>query len=227
MIIDRVRNYLDLLTFHKTMPEFINENRGFNETLLDYGAILFVYAALTAMLLLLLKFGFFVQNIAAYIIIITSLFLFANAIAILSGSAIAFVLAKLWLADANFAKFFSIMLRIAAAINLLLLVLFIPFADFAKIILFFLAVILSFYFTYSAISEYFSLSTIKSAAIFLVFWLIAAAVWIAVCLVAVLLLNEPFGLLFNKNFIETTSSLVGFEAVLQGLRDFLLFLFNR
>ena len=227
MIIDRVRNYLDLLTFHKTMPEFINENRGFNETLLDYGAILFVYAALTAMLLLLLKFGFFVQNIAAYIIIITSLFLFANAIAILSGSAIAFVLAKLWLADANFAKFFSIMLRIAAAINLLLLVLFIPFADFAKIILFFLAVIFSFYFTYSAISEYFSLSTIKSAAIFLVFWLIAAAVWIAVCLVAVLLLNEPFGLLFNKNFIETTSSLVGFEAVLQGLRDFLLFLFNR
>ena len=227
MIIDRVRNCLDLLTFHKTMPEFINENRGFNDTLLDYGAILFVYAALTAMLLLLLKFGFFVQNIAAYIIIITSLFLFANAIAILSGSAIAFVLAKLWLADANFAKFFSIMLRIAAAINLLILVLFIPFADFAKIILFFLAVILSFYFTYSAISEYFSLSTIKSAAIFLVFWLIAAAVWIAVCLVAVLLLNEPFGLLFNKNFIETTSSLVGFEAVLQGLRDFLLFLFNR
>ena len=206
--VEKFRSFFDLITFYKSVPEFVNEKAAFLDSILNYFFIIAIFFAVTLVMTLILSPASFLEKMAAYAALIAAFFFLIQIAAVLISSLIIQLLCKLYGSKVQFQSTFLILFRLVSFISMLFLVLFIPFADFAKIVLFFLGTVFFVYFLFQTLKEIYSFSNVRTALVSLVFLLVFVVVYSSLSSAVIMALSPIYRQFFGKTFMQIILSMI-------------------
>ena len=132
-------------------------------------------------------------------------FVLAEVLALLAAALLVFAFSRLFRAKGSLQQLLAVQLRVLSAINLFVLVVFIPFADFAKIIFLFLAVIFLPFFSLRVLDGLFSLTAIKSVVLMLFYLVVFLSVIFALMTAFSSVFDSSLAGVFGQNFSQLFS----------------------
>jgi len=206
--LESIRSFLDLMTFYKSIPEFVREKTMVADVFVDHLFIIAVYFAATISMLLLFSLQSAPEKISAYALAVIWLFVIAQPISVAAASFAMRIVAGLLGSNAALGGAFIPLFRLVSLLGVLFLLLFVPFADFAKFVLSFLGLLFFAYFSFGIISELYGLSRFKTAIAAISFWFVFLFLYAGLSLILVLVISPFFEQAFGKTFAETVMQLV-------------------
>ena len=206
MFFNRIRSLFDIISFYKSVPELITETKSVASAAVDFIAVALLYFVSSVFL----KIVFFIsspEKLPEVLLLMVLFFGFvlAEVLALLAAALLVFAFSRLFRAKGSLQQLLAVQLRVLSAINLFVLVVFIPFADFAKIIFLFLAVIFLPFFSLRVLDSLFSLTAIKSVVLMLFYLVVFLSVIFALMTAFSSVFDSSLAGVFGQNFSQLFS----------------------
>ena len=206
MFFNRIRSLFDIISFYKSVPELITETKSVASAAFDFIAVALLYFVSSVFL----KIVFFIsspEKLPEVLLLMVLFFGFvlAEVLALLAAALLVFAFSRLFRAKGSLQQLLAVQLRVLSAINLFVLVVFIPFADFAKIIFLFLAVIFLPFFSLRVLDGLFSLTAIKSVVLMLFYLVVFLSVIFALMTAFSSVFDSSLAGVFGQNFSQLFS----------------------
>ncbi|AJF59808.1 MAG: hypothetical protein J4224_00365 [Candidatus Diapherotrites archaeon] len=206
MFFNRIRSLFDIISFYKSVPELITETKSVASAAVDFIAVALLYFVSSVFL----KIVFFIsspEKLPEVLLLMVLFFGFvlAEVLALLAAALLVFAFSRLFRAKGSLQQLLAVQLRVLSAINLFVLVVFIPFADFAKIIFLFLAVIFLPFFSLRVLDGLFSLTAIKSVVLMLFYLVVFLSVIFALMTAFSSVFDSSLAGVFGQNFSQLFS----------------------
>jgi len=206
LFFNRIRSLFDIISFYKSVPELITETKSVASAAVDFIAVALLYFVSSVFL----KIVFFIsspEKLPEVLLLMVLFFGFvlAEVLALLAAALLVFAFSRLFRAKGSLQQLLAVQLRVLSAINLFVLVVFIPFADFAKIIFLFLAVIFLPFFSLRVLDGLFSLTAIKSVVLMLFYLVVFLSVIFALMTAFSSVFDSSLAGVFGQNFSQLFS----------------------
>lgn len=188
------REMFDVMTFYKPIKLVVQEQKSILYSLIIIFIFFFFFSALSIALKAILTFTVDVPSLVDVVSRMLFLLLFLVVHVIFSSLAV-FSLSRIIARRGSFTKLLSTNFFLVASATPFLLVIFIPFADFAGLLLFFLGTMIYLIFIYEAIANIFTITTLKTFLLLFLYVLVSIGVYYAFIQISTFLGLPNFGII--------------------------------
>lgn len=177
MVRTGLREMFDLVTFLKPVHVLVEENRKIYAEIIRLIFVVFIYWAVSSILVFAFNYNTWYVTLAANSVVF-AVYLFVVLVQIPVGSFVSYIISRFFSQKGDILNLITVNYFLAASASLLILVGFLPYAEFASLILTIMGFALYMYFLNEIFEKIFSISPMQSL-ILLVFYLAFPALILA------------------------------------------------